>query len=103
MKQDLELKSCIKEILKIIHQVSPGSSVELRIPPYGAIQCVAGGSHRRGTPPNSVEMSGEVLIKLIKNPSLWGSLCDTGEIRASGIKSDLSEIFNLAAKKYKSI
>jgi len=48
-------------------------------------------------------MSGEVLIQLIKDPNLWGSLCDTGEIRASGIKSDLSEIFNLAAKKYKSI
>jgi len=103
MKQDLELKSRIKEILKIIHQVSPGNSVELRIPPYGAIQCVAGSRHRRGTPPNSVEMSGEVLIQLIKDPNLWGSLCDTGEIRASGIKSDLSEIFNLAAKKYKNI
>ena len=103
MKQDLEVKNRVREVLRIVQQVSPGNSVELRIPPYGAIQCVAGGRHRRGTPPNSVEMSGEVLIKLIKNPSLWGSLCDTGEIRASGIKSDLSEIFNLAAKKYKSI
>ena len=40
MKQDLEIKSRVKEILKIVEQVAPGNSVELRIPPYAAIQCV---------------------------------------------------------------
>jgi hypothetical protein len=57
MKQDLQVKNRVKEILKIVQQVAPGNSVELRIPPYAAIQCVAGSVHRRGTPPNVVEMS----------------------------------------------
>ena len=58
MKQDLELRGRIKEILKVVQKVAPGNSVELRIPPYAAIQCVSGSVHRRGTPPNVAEMSG---------------------------------------------
>ena len=78
MKLDLELKSHIKEILKIVQQVAPGNSVELRIPPYAAIQCVPGSVHKRGTPPNVVEMSGQTLIELINNPSNWDELCHKG-------------------------
>jgi hypothetical protein len=48
-------------------------------------------------------MSGQVLIKLIKDPSSWSQLCREGQIAASGINSDLSEIFILAGEKYKSI
>ena len=82
MKQDLQLKSRVKEILKIIQQLSPGNSVELRIPPYAAIQCVPGSVHKRGTPPNVVEMSGQTLIELINNPSNWDELCHEGLISA---------------------
>ena len=93
MKQDLQLKSRISEILKIVQQVSPGNSVELRIPPYAAIQCVPGSVHKRGTPPNVVEMSAQTLIKLIENPNLWDQLCSTGIISASGANSNLKELF----------
>ena len=103
MQKDPQITSQVKEILNIIKELSPGGLVELRIPPYAAIQCVAGGNHKRGTPPNTVEMSGQVLIKLIKDPSSWHKLCDQGDIAASGINSDLSEIFILAGEKYKSI
>jgi hypothetical protein len=48
-------------------------------------------------------MSGRVLIKLIKDPSSWSQLCREGQIAASGINSDLSEIFILAAERYKKI
>ena len=51
MKQDLEVKNQVKKILEAVKKFSPGKSVELRIPPYAAIQCVAGITHRRGTPP----------------------------------------------------
>ena len=71
MKQDLGVKNRVKEILKIVQQVAPGNSVELRIPPYAAIQCVSGSVHRRGTPPNVVEMSGKTLIELVGNPTYW--------------------------------
>ena len=100
MENDLEVRVQVKKILDLIKSVTPGKSVELRVPPYGAIQCVAGSNHRRGTPPNTVEMSGQTLVRLINEPSLWISLCDSGEVRASGLLSDLSNVFAQAAVKY---
>jgi len=100
MAKDLDVKTQVKLILDLIKSISPGKSVELRIPPYGAIQCVAGGNHRRGTPPNTVEMSGPTLIKLISQPEIWAELVAIGEISASGIASDLSPVFTEAATKY---
>jgi hypothetical protein len=99
--KDPQITAAVKEILDLIKNISPGKSVELRIPPYGAIQCVAGGNHKRGTPPNTVEMSGQTLIRLINEPALWGSLCESGEVRASGLLSDLSNLFAQAAVKYR--
>ena len=100
MQKDPVIAAEVKEILNIIKELSPGGLVELRIPPYAAIQCVAGGNHKRGTPPNTVEMSGQVLIQLIKEPRSWHKLCAQGDIAASGINSDLSQIFVIAATKY---
>ena len=68
MNHDLDLKAQVKQILKVIQEIAPGRSVELRIPPFAAIQCVAGRTHRRGTPANVVEMGAETLIKLLKDP-----------------------------------
>ena len=93
MKQDLEIKNQIKHILKVIEELAPGRSVELRIPPYAAIQCVNGSTHRRGTPPNVVEMSGQTLIALSKTPDLWDQLCLEGAISASGTNSNLADLF----------
>ena len=62
MIKDPQIAASVKEILELIKDISPGKSVELRVPPYGAIQCVAGINHRRGTPPNTVEMSGQTLV-----------------------------------------
>jgi hypothetical protein len=93
MKQDLEIKNQVKLILKEIEELAPGRSVELRIPPYAAIQCVEGGNHRRGTPPNVVEMNGQTLITLSKSPDLWDQLCSEGAISASGTNSNLADLF----------
>ena len=101
MNKDPQITATVKEILDLIKDVSPGKSVELRVPPYGAIQCVAGGNHRRGTPPNTVEMSGQTLIRLINEPALWITLCESGEVMASGVASDLSNVFAQAAVKYR--
>ena len=98
MKQDLEVKFRVREILKIVQQVAPGNSVELRIPPYSAIQCISGSVHRRGTPPNVVEMSAQTLIKIIENPNLWEQLCSIGMISASGTNSNLKELFIQVSK-----
>ena len=101
MSKDPQTAATVKAILDLIKNISPGKSVELRVPPYGVIQCVAGGNHRRGTPPNTVEMSGQTLLRLINEPALWGSLCQSGEVRASGLLSDLSKVFAQAAVKYR--
>jgi hypothetical protein len=101
VNKDPQITATVKEILDLIKDISPGKSVELRVPPYAVIQCVAGSNHRRGTPPNIVEMSGQTLIRLINEPSLWITLCESGEVRASGLLSDLSNVFAQAAVKYR--
>ena len=98
MKQYLELKCRVRKILKIIQQLSPGNSVELRIPPYAAIQCVPGSVHKRGTPPNVVEMSGQNLIELINKPGNWGEFCSKRLISASGTKAYLDDLFSKVSK-----
>ena len=101
MKQDLDIKSQVKHILKLVQALSPGRSVELRIPPYSAIQCVGGSTHRRGTPPNVVEMKAEILISLLKSPDQWKQFCESGAISASGANSNLSELFVQVSKLMK--
>jgi len=98
MNNDFEVKSQIKKILKVVEQIAPGKLVELRIPHYAAIQCVAGGTHRRGTPPNVVEMAGETLINLVDDPAKWENFCNQGLISASGTSSDLSNLFKEVSK-----
>jgi hypothetical protein len=103
MNHDLDLKAQVKQILKVVQELAPGRSVELRIPPFAAIQCVGGSTHRRGTPPNVVEMNAETLIKLLNQPIEWSKLCQEGLISASGARSDISELMLQASKLIKNI
>jgi len=98
MKQDFALKSQVKKILKLVQEIAPGNSVELRIPPYAAIQCIPGSVHRRGTPPNVVEMSGHTLIKLIEDPTRWEEFCYKGLISASGTNANLRDLATQVSK-----
>jgi hypothetical protein len=93
MKVDPVLKLRVGEVLTIVQKIAPGKSVELRIPNYSAIQCVSGSVHRRGTPPNVVEMSAQTLINLAENPYQWEELCSIGIISASGANSNLKQLF----------
>jgi hypothetical protein len=102
MNQDSEVKSQVKKILKVVEQIAPGKLVELRIPPFAAIQCVEGGNHRRGTPPNVVEMAPETLIAVSQNSLKWDELVRKGLISASGANADLSKLFNEVSKLVKS-
>jgi len=100
VKKDPQIAARVKEILNLIKKTSPGKSVELRIPPYGAIQCVVGINHKRGTPPNTVEMSAQVLIQLRQNPERWDEFVTSGQITASGVASDLSTVFSQLSKEW---
>jgi hypothetical protein len=100
MKKDPEVAIQVAKIFKLIKEISPGKAVELRVPPYGAIQCGKGAVHRRGIPANQVEMSADILIHLVINPEAWSGLMGQGEIRASGLASDLSMLFTQVSAKY---
>ena len=100
MKKDPEVALEVAKIFKLIKEISPGKAVELRVPPYGAIQCGEGAVHRRGTPPNQIEMSADILIHLATNSEAWSGLIGQGQIRASGLASDLSKLFTLVSAKY---
>lgn len=98
MNHDLDLKAQVKQILKVVQEIAPGRSVELRIPPYAAIQCVGGSTHRRGTPPNVVEMKAETLISLLERPEDWQQFRESGAISASGANSNLGNLFVQVSK-----
>jgi Bacterial SCP ortholog len=83
----------VKEILQALSDAEPGHAVEVRIPPYSAIQCGTGPKHTRGTPPNVVEMKAETLFALVDGEIAWGAAVSSGEIHASGERSDLSALF----------
>jgi hypothetical protein len=91
--RDPEIMSQVKTILAKISKIAPGHAVELRIPPYSAIQCGEGPKHTRGTPPNVVEMSAEVLFDIVGGKINWPDAISDGRISASGERSDLSALF----------
>ena len=92
MKRDPQILARVKGILSEISEIAPGHAVELRIPPYSAIQCVEGPKHTRGTPPNVVEMSAQTLFALASGTP-WAELIEAGAIHASGERSNLETLF----------
>ena len=91
--RDPEIMQRVKDVLAQISAVAPGHAVELRIPPYSAIQCVEGPKHTRGTPPNVVEMSAETLFSLADGSLSWSDAVYQGSVLASGERSDMSAVF----------
>lgn len=70
----------------------PGRSVELRVPPHGAVQCLEGPNHKRGTPPNVFETDAGTWLALATGGTTWTAAVDAGAIRASGLRADLSHL-----------
>ena len=85
----------VKAILAHLSEIEPGRSVELRIPPYAAIQLVAGHTHRRGTPSAVVETSARTLVALAHGDLTWAEAVTSGALIAGGERSDLSRLFPL--------
>ena len=100
MKNDPKIALEVAKIFKLIKEISSGKAVELWVPHYGPIHCGEGAIHRRGTLPNQVEMSSEILIHLATNPGSWSGLSSQGQILASGLSSDLSKLFIEVSTKY---
>ena len=78
------LRAAVKESLAALAAVAPGRSVEVRVPPYGAVQCVAGPRHTRGTPPNVVETDARTWLALATGRVDWATAVLNGALVASG-------------------
>jgi hypothetical protein len=89
------LRDAVRALLAELAQLAPGRSVEVRIPPFGAIQCVAGPRHTRGTPPNVVETDPMTWLLLGTGRLSWADATASGRVRASGIRTDISEYLPL--------
>jgi hypothetical protein len=74
----------------VLAELVPGRAVEVRVPPYAAVQCVAGPRHTRGTPPNVVEMDAVTWVSLAAGRLAWAQAVADGRIRASGPRADIS-------------
>jgi Bacterial SCP ortholog len=87
----------VKHFLAVLAERSPGSSVEVRVPPYAAVQAVPGVRHTRGTPPAVVELDAETWIALATGELVWTDAEQDGQVRASGERADLSPLLPLVA------
>ena len=85
-----ELKRLTKHYLAALAAKAPGYSVEVRVPPFGAVQAVEGGRHTRGTPRAVVETDPETWIALAEGSLSWDDAVDSGKVHASGERTDLS-------------
>jgi hypothetical protein len=90
------VKAAVKASLAALSQVAPGHSVEVRVPPYAAVQAVEGARHRRGTPPAVVECDPRTWLELASGRLAWADAVADGRVRASGERSDLSVYLPLA-------
>lgn len=81
------LRAAVKESLTALAQAAPGRSVEVRVPPFGAVQCIAGTHHSRGTPPNVVETDPRTWLALAIGALSWEDAIRDGTLRASGART----------------
>ncbi|WP_344114484.1 sterol carrier family protein [Kribbella alba] len=93
-----DLKILTKHLLNLLVAKAPGHAVEVRVPPYGAVQCIEGPRHTRGTPGAVVELPAESWIDLALGRTSWAEARATGKVRASGERTDLSPLLPLLAR-----
>jgi hypothetical protein len=84
------LAAAVKTSARWLAQQVPGRSVELRVPPHVAVQCVPGPRHTRGTPPNVVETDPATWLRLALGQLAWDEAVASGRVSASGNRADLS-------------
>jgi hypothetical protein len=89
------LGTAVRFTLEQLADMAPGGTVEVRVPPYGVVQCVAGPRHTRGTPPNVVETDAATWLQLVTGRRTWADALGSGAVRASGNRADLAEYLPL--------
>lgn len=85
-----DLAPAVRGLAGRLADAAPGRHVELRIPPYAAVQCVPGPRHTRGTPPNVVEADPVAFVELCTGRLAWADAVRDGRVRTWGDRADLS-------------
>lgn len=85
------LATAVRYALEELATRAPGNTVEVRVPPFGVTQCIAGPTHTRGTPPNVVETDADTWLALVTGALTWAQAVDAARVSATGTRSDLGE------------
>ncbi|WP_102159077.1 sterol carrier family protein [Zhihengliuella halotolerans] len=89
------LATAVRYALEELSEAAEGDSVEVRVPPFGVAQCIAGPRHTRGTPPNVVEMPAGIWLAMATGRLGWDDAKQSGKVSASGIRADLAGVLPL--------
>ncbi len=89
-------RDLVRTTLRWLAQEHPGHTVEIRVPPFAAVQAIEGPRHTRGTPPNVVEMDAATWLDLVAGRSSWDEALGSGRVSASGLRADLRGLLPLA-------
>lgn len=85
----------VKATLALLTERSPGRAIEVRVPPYAAVQCGDGPTHTRGTPANVIQMDAQTWLALAHGERTWADAMAAGLIIASGVRADLTSLLPL--------
>jgi hypothetical protein len=83
--------TAVRFTLEELAERAPGRTLEVRVPPYGAVQCVEGPRHTRGTPPNVIEMEARTWLDLVTGQTDWAGALAGGTVHASGQRATLAD------------
>lgn len=84
-----QVRTAVRFTLEELAARAPGRSVEVRVPPHGAVQAIEGPRHTRGTPPNVVETDAQSWLELVTGRLTWAEAVADGRVHASGERADL--------------
>lgn len=84
------IATAVRYLLQVLAEGAEGNTVEIRVPPFGAVQAIEGPRHTRGTPPNVVETDASTWIALATGRLSWLDAVASGAVAASGTRADLT-------------
>lgn len=95
-EESADVRAQVKHYLAVLETRAPGRSVEVRVPPFAAVQAIPGVRHTRGTPPAVIETDGETWLALATGRTTWADAVASGRAVASGERTDLTPYLPLS-------
>ncbi|MDY6871538.1 MAG: sterol carrier family protein [Actinomycetota bacterium] len=82
-----EIAEAVRLTARTVAGLAPGASVEVRVPPFVAVQCIAGPTHTRGNPPNVVETDPRTWLLVATGLLPFDEAAASGALRLSGSRA----------------